>query len=376
MINPPEPKQPVTREITEEIQPERQYVLRYLTRFLGIRYQWYLVFFIVILGLFVFSPYLTALVGLKALLGWQSLYYISIYRLIYQLCIAIIAWRFGVHKGIIACLVLIVVIYLPFISGLHKGFLLIDVGLVLLGFVISAILGRQGNMARRLFQSRSDLQQQTKQLKQEIAERLKAEKELRTLSLRAIESLVFALEAKDKYSAGHSRRVTRIAMAVGKIMNLSQEDMEDLRYGSLLHDVGKIAVDQFVQNKTSQLTPNEYAHIMIHVQAGAEIVKPIVSNKVVALIEHHHDQYQSDSPEQKLTGADIPLGARIIALADAFDAMTSNRPYRAAMSPVVAIREIQDYKGTQFDPLVVNAFLEIPQIEINAIIENKGEQSS
>jgi putative nucleotidyltransferase with HDIG domain len=375
MINPPEPKQSAARRPTEEIQPERQYVLKYLTSLLGIRYQWYLVFFVVVLGLFVFSPYFTALVGLKALLGWQSLYYTSIYRLIYQLCIAIIAWRFGVRKGIIACLVLIVVIYLPFITGLHKGFLLIDVGLVLLGFVISAVLGRQGDMARRLFQSRSDLQLQTEQLKQEITERLKAEKELRTLSLGAIESLVFALEAKDKYSAGHSRRVTRIAMAIGKRMNLSEEDMEDLRYGSLLHDVGKIAVDQLVQNKASTLTPNEYAHIMIHVRAGAEIVKPIVNSKVVALIEHHHDQYESDSTEQTLTGEDIPLGARIIALADAFDAMTSNRPYRAAMSPAVAIREIQDYKGTQFDPVVVDAFLEIPPAEINAIIENKGEQS-
>ncbi|MFZ2036958.1 MAG: HD domain-containing protein [Dehalococcoidales bacterium] len=196
------------------------------------------------------------------------------------------------------------VIYLPFFIGLHQGFLLIDVGLVLLGFVISAVLGRQGDMARRLFQSRSDLQLQTEQLKQEIAERLKAEKELRTLSLGAIESLVFALEAKDKYSAGHSRRVTRIAMAVGKRMNLSEEDMEDLRYGSLLHDVGKIAVDQLVQNKASTLTPNEYAHIMIHVQAGTEIVKPIVNSKVVALIEHHHDQYQCDSTEQTLTGED------------------------------------------------------------------------
>jgi putative nucleotidyltransferase with HDIG domain len=163
-------------------------------------------------------------------------------------------------------------------------------------------------------------------MKQEIAERLKAEKELRTLSVGA-ESLVFALEAKDKYSVWHSRRVMRISMAVWKRMNLFEEDMEDLHYGSLLHDVGKIAVDQLIQNKTSTLTPNEYVHIMIHVQAGAEIVKPIVNNKVVALIEHHHDQYQSDSSEQTLAGEDISLGKRIIALADAFDAMTSNRSY-------------------------------------------------
>jgi hypothetical protein len=91
---------------------------------------------------------------------------------------------------------------LPFITGLHQGFLLIDVGLVILGLVISAVLGPQGDMARLLFKSTSELQQQTKQLKLEIDERLKAEKEIRTLSIGAIEALVFALEAKDKYSAG------------------------------------------------------------------------------------------------------------------------------------------------------------------------------
>jgi HD-GYP domain-containing protein (c-di-GMP phosphodiesterase class II) len=228
-------------------------------------------------------------------------------------------------------------------------------------------------MARLLFKSTSELQQQTKQLKLEIAERLKAEKEIRTLSIGAIEALVFALEAKDKYSAGHSRRVTLFAIAIGDKLNLSGEDMEDLRYGSLLHDVGKIAVDQIVQNKITRLTPAEYAHIMLHVQAGADIVKPVVNSKVVELIEHHHDRYDGGNQLQTVTGDNIPLGARIIAVADAFDAMTSNRTYRAAMSIEQAIKEIQEFKGTQFDPVVVSAFLKIPPEEINAILENTSE---
>jgi HD-GYP domain-containing protein (c-di-GMP phosphodiesterase class II) len=228
-------------------------------------------------------------------------------------------------------------------------------------------------MARQLFKSTSELQQQTKQLKLEIAERMKAEKEIRSLSIGAIEALVFALEAKDKYSAGHSRRVTLFATSIGNKLNLSDQDMEDLRYGSLLHDVGKIAVDQPVQNKITRLTPNEYAHIMSHVQAGADIVKPVVNSKVVGLIEHHHDRYDGGNQQQSVTGINIPLGARIIAVADAFDAMTSNRPYRSAMSTGQAVKEIRNFTGTQFDPAVVDAFLKIPPDEINAILENKNE---
>ena len=372
MQNQLEKDHPVTGEITHEFQPDRQYVLRYLTKFLGVNYLWYLIFFVIVLGLFVFSPYLGSLIGLKTLWGWNSLYYESVYRFVYQMCIAIIAWRFGMRKAIIACVVLIAVIYLPFVTGLHQGFLLIDVGLILLGLVISAVLGRQGDMARMLFKSTSELRQQTGQLKLEIAERLKAEKEIRSLSIGAIEALVSALQAKDKYSAGHSRRVTLFAMAIGNKLNLTEEDMEDLRYGSLLHDVGKIAVEQVVQNKISRLTPNEYAHIMRHVHAGADIVKPVVNRKVVELIEHHHDQYHSGNPQQIATGENIPLGARIIAVADAFDAMTSTRPYRAAMPAARAFKEIQDCKGTQFDPVVVDAFLGVPLNEIAVILENKS----
>jgi HD-GYP domain-containing protein (c-di-GMP phosphodiesterase class II) len=102
-------------------------------------------------------------------------------------------------------------------------------------------------------------------------------------------------------------------------------------------------------------------------------VKPVVNSKVVELIEHHHDRYDGGNQLQTVTGDNIPLGARIIAVADAFDAMTSNRPYRAAMSTEQAIKEIQEFKGTQFDPVVVNAFLEIPSDEIAAILENKSE---
>ena len=182
--------------------------------------------------------------------------------------------------------------------------------------------------------------------------------EIRKLFLGSIESLVFALEAKDKYTAGHSRRVTKIALAIGQELKLSEEDLENLRWGSLLHDVGKIAVDHFVQNKPGKLTPAEYEHIMIHAHVGAGIVKHVVNEKVVAIVEHHHDYYNGAGLHQVIAGEDIPLGARILTIADAFDAMTSDRPYRPAMPVEKACHEIERCSGTQFDPVVARAFLE------------------
>jgi len=184
-------------------------------------------------------------------------------------------------------------------------------------------------------------------------------REIRRLSLGAIEALVFALEAKDKYTAGHSRRVTEIALAIGRELGLPEGDMENLRWGSLLHDVGKIAVDQSIQNKPGKLTPDEHEHIMIHADIGAGIVKPVVNDRVVEMIEHHHDRYDGTGLHQTVAGEDIPLGARILAVADAFDAMTSDRPYRSAMTVEEALQEIRRCVDTQFDPVVARAFLGI-----------------
>lgn len=181
--------------------------------------------------------------------------------------------------------------------------------------------------------------------------------QIRQLFLGSIEALVFALEAKDKYTAGHSRRVTEIALAIGRELSLPDEDLEDLRWGSLLHDVGKIAVDQFIQNKPAKLTPEEYEHIMIHANVGAGIVSPVVNERVVEIIEHHHDHYDGTGLHQVVAGKDIPIGARILAVADAFDAMTSNRPYRSAMSMDEAVDEMRRCNGTQFDPTVIDAFM-------------------
>jgi putative nucleotidyltransferase with HDIG domain len=181
--------------------------------------------------------------------------------------------------------------------------------------------------------------------------------ETRRLFLGAMEALVSALEAKDKYTGGHSRRVTEVALAVGKELGLSAQEMEDLRWGSLLHDVGKIAVHEVIQNKPGSLTPEEYEHIMTHSHIGASIVRPVVNGKITEIIKHHHDHHDGSGLHQVVAGHDIPLGARVIAVADAFDAMTSDRPYRAAMSIAQGVQEIKRCAGTQFDPAIVAAFL-------------------
>ena len=214
---------------------------------------------------------------------------------------------------------------------------------------------------------RRDLQLKLKGYQHYLEERVEEQTlEIRKLSLGAIESLVFALEAKDKYTGGHSRRVAKMALALGNELGLSPDHMEDLRWGSLLHDVGKIAVDQEIQDKPDRLTDEEYEHIMIHAHVGAGIVQPVVNDRVVKTIEHHHDYYDGSGLLHALAGNDIPLAARILTVADAFDAMTSDRPYRPAMSSREAMDEIERCAGTQFDPAVVAALLRTTAAAVGA----------
>ena len=205
-----------------------------------------------------------------------------------------------------------------------------------------------------------DLNKKRQVLEGKVSEQAK---ELQKLFIDAVESLVSALEAKDKYTAGHSRRVTKIALDIANVMGLTGGDLENVRWAALLHDIGKIGIDSSIQNKPGVLTPTEYSYILTHCSIGPGIVQPLVNDIIVEAIKHHHDSYDGSGLNQTVKGDKIPFISRILAVADSFDAMTSDRPYRAAMSAIKAMEEVQRCAGTQFDTEIVAAFLKTPMVK-------------
>jgi putative two-component system response regulator len=192
---------------------------------------------------------------------------------------------------------------------------------------------------------------------QDVSNKKDGQSEPRRLFLGTVETLVNTLEALDAFIKGHSQEVSELSLAIGKQMGFSPADMDDLRWAALLHDVGKIAVDPNILNKPGELTPGEYRHIMTHAVVGPTLVKPFVNDRVVEIISHHHDRYDGSGLDQKIRGKDIPIGARIVAVADAYQAMISDRPYRRAMSKHDAMEELVWYSGTQFDPIIANILI-------------------
>jgi putative nucleotidyltransferase with HDIG domain len=205
-----------------------------------------------------------------------------------------------------------------------------------------------------------DLKKQSQVLEGKVT---KQAKELQKLFIDAVESLISALEAKDKYTAGHSRRVTKIALDIAYVMGIKGGELENVRWSALLHDIGKIGIDSSVQNKPGVLTPTEYNYILTHCTIGPGIVQPLVNDVIVEAIKHHHDSYDGTGLNQTIRGENIPLISRILAVADSFDAMTSDRPYRSAMSASKALEEVQRCAGTQFDPVIVAAFIKTPMVK-------------
>ncbi|MDR2719110.1 MAG: HD-GYP domain-containing protein [Treponema sp.] len=171
-----------------------------------------------------------------------------------------------------------------------------------------------------------------------------------------------ALEARDQYTAGHSRRVMEYSKSIGQRMKLDKQDIEDLKRSALLHDIGKIGIPDMILKKQTKLTDEEYATIKSHPETGAAILKFIKSFKhLVPAVYHHHEQFDGEGYPDGVKGKEIPLHARIIAIADTFDAMTSNRSYRKALSFRTALSELEKNKGIQFDPDIAEIFIGILQ---------------
>ena len=194
-----------------------------------------------------------------------------------------------------------------------------------------------------------------------------AEKELRVLLNDIISALANALDAKSPWTKGHSERVTSYALAIAGELNLSAADLDVLKIASLLHDIGKIGTFDGILDKAGPLTEDEWNLVKLHPVKGEEILKPIKQlESVIQVLRHHHESFDGNGYPDGLKGQEIPLLARVLCLADSFDAMTAARPYKAALSKEAAALQLKRKAGQQFDPDLVQVFLEILKIDVPA----------
>lgn len=188
-------------------------------------------------------------------------------------------------------------------------------------------------------------------------ENAKLYKAMRDMFVDSIQSLASAIDAKDPYTNGHSKRVTEYSMSIGKEMGLDDEQLEMLEYMAVLHDVGKIGIRDDVLNKQAPLDNEEFALMKTHTLIGAKILAGMKSLQSLSTgAKYHHEKYDGTGYFEKLKGNEIPLEARIISVADTYDAMTTDRPYRKGLEHRTAVDEVNRCAGTQFDPDIVGYF--------------------
>ena len=168
------------------------------------------------------------------------------------------------------------------------------------------------------------------------------------------------LDVMDKYTFGHSQRVSNLATAIAGELGLDTVIQEQVRVAGFVHDIGKIIINKEVLNKDGVLSVEEYRHIVSHSIAGERIVRSFSEDRAIPLlVRHHHERYDGLGYPDRLKGDQIPIGAQILAVADTYDALTSDRPYRKALSNRAAIEELKRQRGRQFDPGIVDALLRI-----------------
>lgn len=206
-----------------------------------------------------------------------------------------------------------------------------------------------------------------KQINEELAD----SKELLEKSyLESIEVLRKTVEVKDVYTRGHSDRVSEYSLLIGEKLNLPADQMKILKIGALFHDIGKIGIPDAILLKNDKLTNDEYSEIKNHPAIGAHILSNAsIFSDIIPIVKHHHERFDGKGYPSKLGGENIPYLARIVSVADTFDAMTSRRSYRQALDFNYTMSEIEKCRGTQFDPKIADVFLDILKTNPSKIIE-------
>lgn len=205
--------------------------------------------------------------------------------------------------------------------------------------------------SKRLIQQNEELHTKTLELEDSYIK-------LNSAYKNTVLALSNAVDARDSYTAGHTERVARLSVKIGRLLNLSNEQLINLELAALFHDIGKIGVSDSILNKPGSLTSEEFHKIMDHPSIGVTILKNIdFLEKTLPIILHHHEKFGGGGYPYGLKRDEIPIEARIIAVSDTYDAITSDRPYRKGKSSEYAVAEIKKFKGLQFDEKVVQAFL-------------------
>jgi putative nucleotidyltransferase with HDIG domain len=198
--------------------------------------------------------------------------------------------------------------------------------------------------------------------------------EIKKIYIKTIEALAYAIEAKDIHTKGHSMRVSQYAALIGEYMGLPREKVDQLRIAGILHDIGKIGIKDSILLKKGKLTPQEYEIMKLHPEIARKILTPIeLPKEIIDAVAKHHERYDGKGYPYGLKGEEIPKEAAILGVADAFDAMTSDRAYRKGMSIEEAINEVLRNKGTQFHPDVVDALISIYMNERHRLEDIKNQ---
>ena len=173
-----------------------------------------------------------------------------------------------------------------------------------------------------------------------------------------------AIDAKDQITHGHIRRVQQYAVQLAKHIGVKEQvQISAIEAASLLHDMGKLAVPEYILNKPGKLTAAEFEKMKLHASVGADILSAIdFPYPVVPIVRHHHENWDGSGYPDGLRGAEIPIGARILSVVDCFDALTSDRPYRPRLPDADAIRILLDRRGSMYDPIIVDAFIEVHSV--------------